>query len=210
MPFELEAFTKVRVLDVRTLAAKDRAPDDPPGAQLLLRATLPTGALSMFDGGLAGWLYRKATNGAKQPTLDGIEGVERTSIGEHVKRLPWVYEQTGCAIEIDRGMGGPKSNLSLDDCRVHRVSITPQEQGAMVQWTVDAPGLSDETRGRLTGLKATDIQMTMAGPQVDDAQSDIEDKAKPARKAKTDAAPKTDATAEFIARNKQQAQPGAH
>lgn len=30
------------------------------------------------------------------------------------------------------------------------------------------------------------------------------------RKPKTDAAPKTDATAEFITRNKQQAQPGAH
>jgi hypothetical protein len=207
MPFELEEFTKVRVLDVRTLAAKDRAPDDPPGAQLLLRATLPTGALSMLDGALASWLYRKAGSGAKQPSLDGIEGVERTSIGEHVKRLPWVYEQTGNTVEIDRGLGGRQSNLLLDDCRAHRLSITPQESGAVWQWTLDIPGLSDETRGKLTGLKATDIQMKMRAPSADDVQGDIEDELKPKRGRGRPA--KTDATDEFVRRN-QAAAAGAH
>lgn len=197
MAFELTEFSTVRVLDVRTLASKDRAPDDPPGAQLLLRATLPSGALSMLDGALAGWLYRKA-GGGKQAALDGIEGVERTSIGEHVKRLPWVYEQTGCSVEIDRGLGGRRSNIVLDDVRVHRLSITPQESGAVWQWTIDIPGLSDETRGRLTGLKATDIQMKMRAPQPEEAQRDIEDEAPKPPKGKAAAKTATDA---FIERN---------
>lgn len=179
MAFELETPTKVRVLDVRTLAAKDRKPDEPPGAQLLLQAVLPASSLTMFDGGLAGWLYRKA-NGAKQGALEGMEGQELTSIGQHVKRLPWDYEQTGCGIVIDRGLGTKRSNIELEDCKVHRVSFKPQQGGGVqTQWTVDIPGLSDDIRGKLTGLKATEIDMTLSLPEV--AQEDIEQTAsKPA------------------------------
>jgi hypothetical protein len=172
MAFELESKTKVRVLDVRTLAAKDRKPDEPPGAQLLLQAVLPLETLSMFDGFLAGMLYRKATGGS-QSKLEGMEGAELTSIGEHVKRLPWQYEQTGCTIEIDRGLGG-RRNIVLDDAKMHRVSFAPQQGGGVkLQWTIDAPGLSDDVRGKLTGLKATEIEMTLAPPKVE--QGDIED-----------------------------------
>lgn len=175
MGFELETKTKVKVLDVRTLAAKDRKPDEPPGAQLLLQAVLPANALTMFDGSLAGWLYRKSS-AAQQGALDGMEGQELTSIGEHVKRLPWQYEQTGCTIVIDRGLGGKRSNIELDDCKVHRVSFTPQQGGGVqTQWTVDCPALSDDVRGKLTGLKATEIEMQLALPEV--VQEDIEDEA---------------------------------
>ena len=174
MTFELEQFTKARVLDVRTLAAKDRKPDEPPGAQLLVAATLSSDMLAMFDGFLPGVLYRKA-EGGKQGKLEGLEGSELTSIGDHVKRLPWQYEQTGCTIEIDRGLGG-KRNITLSDCKVHRVSFAPQQGGSVkVQWTIDAPAQSDEARGKLTGLKATDIEMTIAPPEVaGDGQQDIE------------------------------------
>lgn len=173
MAFELESPTKVRVLDVRTLAAKDRKPDEPPGAQLLLQAVLPATSLTMFDGGLAGWLYRKS-NAAKQGALEGMEGHELTTIGQHVKRLPWAYEQTGCTIVVDRGLGTRRSNIELEDCKVHRVSFKPQQGGGVqTQWTVDIPGLSDDVRGKLTGLKATEIDMTLALPEV--AQQDIED-----------------------------------
>lgn len=183
MAFELESKTKVRVLDVRTLAAKDRKPDEPPGAQLLLSAVLPASSLTMFDGGLAGWLYRKS-NGAKQGALDGMEGQELTSIGQHVKRLPWDYEQTGCAILIDRGLGTKRSNIELDDCKVHRVSFKPQQGGGVqTQWTVDIPGLSDDVRGKLTGLKATEIEMTLALPEVAQEEIDVEQPA-PAKRAR--------------------------
>lgn len=180
MAFELETMTKVKCLDVRTLAKKDRKPDESPGSQLLLQAVLPLDVLAMFDGFLSGMLFRKP-KAPPQGKLEGMEGAELTGIGEHVKRLPWTYEQTGCEIEIDRGLGGRRSNITLSDCKVHRVSLMPQQGGGVkTQWTIDAPALSDETRGKLTGLKATEIEMTIAAPEpADDAQGDLTDESPP-------------------------------
>lgn len=186
MSFELDSLTKVRVLDVRTLSSKDRKPGDPVGSQLLMRTTLSSGALAMFDGFLPGMLYRKPES-KKQGELDGVESAELTQIGDHVKRLPWQYEQTGCVALIDFGTGGP-SDINLSDCTVRRVSIAPRQGGSVdVQWTLDAPALTTDTRGKLTDLKSTDIQMMLRGPTVaDDPQQDIEGDRKPppARKAK--------------------------
>lgn len=182
--FELESLTKVKVLDVRTLASKDRKPDELPGAQLLLQATLGSNVLAMFDGFLPGLLYRKPVT-KKQGEIEGFETAELTSVGEHVKRLPWVYEQTGCEVTIDLGMGG-RSNIVLPDTKVHRVSMRPEQNGVVIQWTVDALGLNDTTRGKLTGLKRTDVQMLLVGPEVEgDGQQDIErtPAPRPARKA---------------------------
>lgn len=182
MTFELQD-AKTKCLDVRVLSRKDRKPDEPAGAQLLLAATLSAGVLAMFDGFLPGMLFRKSS-GAKQAAIDGMEGDELTTIGDHVKRLGWVYEQTGVSVEIDLGLGGP-SNLQLEDCKAHRVSFAPKQGGSvLVQWTIDAPALSDATRGRLTGLKSTEIQLTMRGPEVDGAQQEIEPPAKKSAKAK--------------------------
>lgn len=178
MAFELLTPTKVKCLDVRVLSKKDRQPGDDPGAQLLLSASLSPAVLAMFDGFLPGMLYRKAS-GAKQGDLTGMEGEELTAIGDHVKRLTWAYEQTGCEVEIDLGLGGP-SNIALADCKAHRVSFAPKQGGSvLVQWTIDAPALSDATRGRLTGLKSTEITMTLRGPTVDDVQQDIEQQPSP-------------------------------
>lgn len=169
--FTLTTMTKVRVLDVRVLSRKNRKPDELPGCQLLLQATLGASALAMFDGYLPAMMYRRAEN-KPQSEIDGLETAELTSVGEHVKRLPWVYEQTGCSILIDSGIGGP-SNIVLVDVMVHRVSIRPEQKGVVVQWAADIPGLDDKTRGRLTGIKSTDVQMTLDGPEVDDGQGQI-------------------------------------
>lgn len=177
MTFELYQFTECKVLDVRTLCKKDRGPDDRPGAQLLLQATLSAAELSMFDGFLPGMLFRKNEN-AKQGSLDGVESLELTQIGRHVKRIPWQYEQTGCEVEIDFGLGG-KSNIALADCRAHRVTLSPRQAGgALVQWCIDAPDLDDATRGKLTGLKRADVKLKMLAPEpVEDPQGDLDDEA---------------------------------
>lgn len=176
MPFELESMTTVRILDVRTLASKDRKPDEPPGAQLLVQANMQIAELAMFDPALPAMLSRKApTEGKKQGALEGIEVLELTEIGSHVKRIPWIYDQTGVTVAIDRGLGG-SSNLVLLDCTVHRVSFQPEKGvSAKVQWTIDAPGLSDTVRGKLTGMKATEMPITQVGPEIS-GQADIEDK----------------------------------
>ncbi|QAZ38460.1 hypothetical protein C1M51_02935 [Methylibium sp. Pch-M] len=180
--FILDSLTKVRFLDVRVLSKKDRKPGENPGVQLLMQATLGVGVLAMFDGFLPGMLYRKPT-GKAQGELAGIDTAELTAVGEHVKRLPWVYEQTGCTLTIDFGLGGG-SNLVLDDVKVHRLSMRPEQTGVVIQWTADVPGLNDTTRGKLTGLKSTDVQMLLAGPEVDDSQAEIEEVKPAAKKAR--------------------------
>lgn len=169
--FELQSMTNVRVLDVRTLAAKNREPNDLHGMQLLCQASLPVSALAMFDPALPAWIARKAP---AEDQLPGIEKLELTEIGSHVKRIPWVYDQTGNTVEFDRGLGG-NSNLKLSDCTVHRVSFKPQEGvAALVQWCIDAPSLTDAVRGKLTGLKALEVPMTQIGPDVG-GQREIEE-----------------------------------
>lgn len=169
MAFEMQNPTKAKVLDVRTLAAKDRKPDEPPGAQLLLQADLPVDTLAMFDGFLPAVLYRKAGS-SQQGKLEGLEGLELTSIGEHVKRMPWAYEQTGCKVTIHRAT----TALALEECKVHRVNFAPQKNGGVrVQWTIDAPALSDAVRGKITGMKSTEIELTLTGPEVDEQQQKI-------------------------------------
>lgn len=175
MPFDLPTMITVRILDVRTLASKDRKPDEPPGAQLLVQANMQIAELAMFDPALPAMLSRKApTEGKKQGALEGIEVLELTEIGSHVKRIPWVLNETGKTVEIDRGLGG-SSNLVLRDCTIHRVSFQPEKGvSAKVQWTIDAPGQSDAVRGKLTGMKATEMPITQVGPEVH--QADIDDK----------------------------------
>lgn len=203
MTFELESLTKVRVLDVRTLSSKDRKPGDPVGSQLLLRATMASSALAMFDGLLPSMLYGTPKKKA-QGDLEGIESAELTGIGDHVKRMPWEYEQTGCEVLIDFGMGGP-SNITLGDCKAHRVSIAPRQGGSVdVQWTIDAPALTTDTRGKLTELKSTDVQMAMTAPSVqDDAQQAIPGAAPPKKPGKDKPAdppaPAQSATDAFVA-----------
>lgn len=182
MTFELESFTEVHVHDVRTLTSKDRKPDELPGAQLLVSALLPAEYLSMLDPSLTTWLFRKASSAA-QGKLEGMEGHELTEAGKHVPRMPWAYEQTGVFCEIDRGLGDKKSNIELEDCKMHRVSLQPQQSGgARLQWTVDAPSLSDATRGKLSGLKSTKIKLKLLAPTVDDGQTRIDDDPPPAGK----------------------------
>jgi hypothetical protein len=194
MPFELENMTEVRVLDVRTLASKDRKPDELPGAQLLLQATLSHTYLAMFDKTLPSWLYESG-KGA-QGNLDGIQSADLTSLGEHLKRLSWAYEQTGNKVVVDYGIGN-KSNISLDDAKAYRLSFQPLKGGSVrVQWTLDIPALTDATRGKLSGLKATNVKMTMLAPEPkEDPQADIETAAKPAK------AGRKSATDQFIERN---------
>jgi len=164
---EFETFVKAKVLDVRTLAQKDRKPGDLPGAQLLLQSTVAADTLACFDGFLASMLFTQKP--AAQASIEGVPALDLTAIGEHVKRLPWAYEQTGCAVVIDRGIGGKRGNLDLADCKVHRVSMMAQRGGSvLLQYTIDAPALQDQTRGILTGLKRTDIDLTIAGPKPED------------------------------------------
>lgn len=48
--------------------------------------------------------------------------------------------------------------------RVHQALLVRPLVGDELQWTADAPGLTDTTRGKLTGLKRTDVQLLLTKP----------------------------------------------
>ena len=169
--FELRTATKVKVLNVGTLVTKDRKVDELPGAQLSLKMLLTPEAMAMFDGR---WPSILCEFGSKpkedQPAL---EGMEQSTLAKHLKSVSLDYKQTGCALVVDRGLGGKSSNIQLDDVTVHSVKVKPMSVGVELSCKVDAPALTDPTRGVLSGLKATEIDMILTGPVVDDRQAGI-------------------------------------
>lgn len=189
MTFELEAFTKAKLLDHATLSQKDRDPDENPGQALKFEMTISNDVLSMFDGQLRTALYTKsAASPKKQGEFDGMAVTDLpnlTGIGAHVKRLPWAQEYTGMRLTIDYGMGAASgSNLELLDCTVYGFTFQPKEGGSvLMKFKLDAPDVSEAIAGKLPKLKSREVQLMLLGPVVDDGQSDIEDPA-PAPKAK--------------------------
>lgn len=199
--FELRTTSKVKVLNIGTLVTKDRAVDELPGAQLSLRMLLPAAAMAMFDGRWPAILSEKAAN-AVQGALDGMEGAEPTTLAKHLKKTSLDYFQTGCTVIIDRGIGRKNSNIELDDVTVHSVSFkAPDSGGVELTCKIDAPALTDATRGTLSGLKATEIEMTLTGPVVDERQQQIPGTAG-TDPNKAPAVPPEDATTAFVKANK--------
>lgn len=182
MPFELETFTKAKLLDHATLSQKDRDPDENPGQALKFEMTISNDVLSMFDGQLRTALYTKsAASPKKQGELDGMAVTDLpnlTGIGAHVKRLPWAQEFTGMRLTIDYGMGAASgSNLELLDCTVYGFTFQPKEGGSvLMKFKLDAPDVSEAIAGKLPKLKSREVQLMLLGPVIDDAQQDIEDK----------------------------------
>lgn len=167
--FELRTVSKAKVLNIGTLVTKDRKVDELPGAQLSLRMLLPAAAMAMFDGRWPGVLAEKAS-AAVQGSLDGMEGVEPTELAKHLKKTSLDYSQTGCSVRIAIGLGA----VVLDDTTVHSVSFKALKSGGVeLSLKIDAPALTDATRGTLSGLKATEIEMTLTGPVVEENQQKI-------------------------------------
>lgn len=180
--FELELPTTAKLLDVVVLSQKNRAPDENPGAKLKFEVKLANDALSTLDGSLKSMLFTKAGGPKKDPqaTLEGVEPVSDlpnlTTIGQKVGVLRWDNEQTGYTLAIDLGLGGKRSNIESDDCKVSKIRITPNEGGSInVKLNVEAPNVSEVHFGRLAKLKSRDVQLVLLPPSVDDRQADIGD-----------------------------------
>lgn len=190
MTFELEVFTKAKLLDHATLSQKDRDPDDNPGQALDFELAVSNEVLSMFDGHLRTALYTKtAASPKKQEALEGMAITDLpnlSSIGAHVKRMKWSQEFTGMRLTIDYGLGqAGGSNLELLDCTAYNFVFMPKEGGSLLmKFRIDAPNVSEAIAGKLPKLKSREVQLMLLGPVVDDAQQTIEDKAPPKAKAK--------------------------
>lgn len=147
MTFQILTPTKTRLDDVRVLSQKNRQPDENPGVQLFLSMKLSNHVLVSLDPSLKPFLFTSATNeptATKRKdnstgTLDGVEPVtdlpKLSSIGSNVSSLPWGAELTAMKL----GIAFATTNLPLDDCRIHRMRIKPQDGGTVeLKYVVDA------------------------------------------------------------------------
>jgi hypothetical protein len=175
MAFELETTTKAKITDVEILSQKNRAPDANPGAKLSISMDLSNDALSYFDGSLKGMLFHKSAASSKpearQGTLDAVEPVSDlpnlTGIGAAVGSLHWALELTGYTLVLDYGMGGPRSNLELADCKLSGFKFTPKEGGTVtVQLVCETEDVAEKVFGKLATLKAREVSILLTAPEV--------------------------------------------
>lgn len=183
MTFEIETATKARLADVIVLSQKNRLPDENPGAKLSFEIDLPNRYLSYFDGALLGTLFCKnastsASNKPKQGELAGVEPVsdlpDLTGIGAKVGVLNWEAEFTGYRLTVDQGLGGPKSNLEVDEGTISNLRMKPKNGGTFqLKCDFESPNVSEATFGRLAKLKSREIDITLTAPLV--AQRSVDD-----------------------------------
>lgn len=179
MAFELTTPTPAKLIDVIVLSDKDRAPETNPGVGLDFAMTVGNDLLIMFDGTLRGTLYTKNANSSApaQGSLEGVPPVSDmpnlTEIGKRIGRFSWDLELTGYTLVCDRGLGGPKSNIELDDCKLTNWSFKGKEGGSVeVKFRAESPDVSAKVHGDLALLKTREFPVTLCAPQVQ--QQDID------------------------------------
>jgi len=179
MAFELDTPTNAKLIDVIVLSDKDRAPDTNPGIGLDFVMTTGNDVLIMFDGALRGMLYTKNASSSKpeQGTLEGVQPVSDmpnlTEIGKKLGQFGWDLELTGYSLTCDQGLGGAKSNIGLDDCKLTNWRFKPKEGGSVeVKFRVESPDVSEKIHGKLALLKTREFPILLAAPEV--VQADVE------------------------------------
>lgn len=197
MTFQILTPTKAKLDDVRVLSQKNRQPDENPGVQLPMSMKLSNHILLSIDPALKPFLFTKAPGGTEPTatkrkdnstgTLDGVEPVtdlpKLSGIGSHVKSLPWGGELTALKMMLSFAT----TNMLLDDCRIHRMRIKPQDGGTVeLKFVLDAPNASETVFAKLAKYKSREIDVTVEQHEV--AQTDIEDDDAPAEQRKPGAA----------------------
>lgn len=187
MTFEIEVQTTAKLVDVVVLSQKNRQPDEDPGAKLSFDVPLSNDALSAFDGMLKAFLFTKAGGATSTPqgTLDGVPLISDTpnltGIGSHVPMLKWSQELTGYTLTIDLGLGGKKSNLTIESCKLSNWRLLPKQGGTVnIKFDCESADVSESAFGKLAKLKSRDVKIVLVAAQI--AQQDIEPAAKGARK----------------------------
>lgn len=180
MAFELESPTQAKLVDVIVLSDKDRAPETNPGVGLDFSMTVANDMLTMFDGGLRSALFCKtaASSAPAQGTLEGVQPVSDmpnlTGIGKAIGQFGWDLELTGYELTLDQGLGGPRSNLTLDDCKLTNWRFKCKEGGSVeVKFRVESPDVNEKTHGKLALLKTREFPILLKAPVVQ--QQDVEE-----------------------------------
>lgn len=177
--FELETATPAKMTDVNVLSDKDRGPDANPGAAMFFTLTCANDLLSMFDGRLRHTLFCKsaASSPPAQGTITGVDPVSDlpnlTPIGKALAQFDWDLELTGYTLTFDHGLGGPHSDITIEDCTLSGWKILAKEGGSVqLKFKAEAPDVSEQIHGKLATLKAREVKLLLTPPEV--VQEDVE------------------------------------
>jgi len=188
---------KHKLTDLGVLSSKNRKPDENPGAQLSLEATLPLDVAELMFPGVRLFYEAKA---AKQGALDGMALEQLTALGEKVGWIVWNKDHSAHTVTIDFGIGGT-SNPVISDCRLHRFRFRPEEGSIFVKYVAESPDVSEALFGKLAKLKSCDVQLLIAPPEI--SQQEIDDPVKAAPTHKPGAAERAAAGVKPTAKHKE-------
>lgn len=158
--------TKGKLLDVNPRSEKRGAHELVPAVDLRLQVDTTNAALSQLDPELCEWLYRQGT----QETLPGVDSVaDMTALRfpELGQPLHWAGETKGYALTFDLGIS-PDSDIELQGCKLHKVTITVKE-GGTVQLTFSvssAEGITREQLGELGTRVQHDVFFLLVKPEL--------------------------------------------
>lgn len=177
--FIIHTPTKAKFIQATAKFLKIGDKDGRDGISIKLAINLPNTALSMFDPALREVLYGAGSPGEKQRKQAELDGVEPASdrpaltrTGQHLRRWAWDEKQTGCTLTVDKGVGG----IELSEGTVQGLVVSLNEGGTIrVQLEFHAPvdHLTPEQGWNLSKTRKQEVNITLVGPQVE--QADIED-----------------------------------
>jgi len=160
-----QATATVRNLNLR---AEKHGDDDLPAADLKIDTKQPNGILSEFGSQLRDAFYWRApTAEGDQVGLDGVDEVsDRPNLRcpEVAGPFDLTYEGAGYTIVIDHGLGGKKSDIEIDDCKVNHLKFEPHEGGTVtltmrIQFAID-----EKLSGKLAMLLGREIKIDVISP----------------------------------------------
>lgn len=171
--------TRAKFIEAKAKNLKIGEKDSRDGISIKLAMNLPNTALAMFDPALREVLYGAGSPGGKQRKQAELDGVEPASdrpaltrTGQHLRRWAWDEKQTGCTLTVDKGVGG----IVLSEGTVQGLVVSLNEGGTIrVQLEFHAPvdHLTPEQGWNLSKTRKQEVNITLAGPQVD--QQDLEE-----------------------------------
>lgn len=128
--------------------------------------------LDKYDAKLRQMMYYNAAAEQGQvdvdPAIAILPNMRHPELGE---KFNWRKGEKykGYRLVLDYGLGDERSNVDFDDCTVASMRYERKEGGTCtIFWTVQYAGekLTDEVRGKLTGLTQEKIHMQLLAPAV--------------------------------------------
>lgn len=145
---------------------------------LNLELMRPATDLAMFGPQLRDALFWRDPSAAETSLFDDIDpSLEKPNLRCPMLKGPFAIDASyvGCTVTIAWGLGGPKSDIVLDPCKVNRIRIEPLEGGSVViTLRVQFAGIDDKTAGRLAMLIDQETVVSIEAPEREAVDEDEE------------------------------------